>query len=221
VGSAALSKFQANPEALRQKYEAALSALAFFVMPTAAILSVTGQDLTVILLGEKWRAAGWLLSIIALRGMFQVVEGSQGWLHLAIGRADRWRNWGVVTVIVQIAAVLAALPFGPTGVAAAVVIVSLVLAVPAISYAGRPVGIGPSLVMRAAGRQLIGAVISAAGGWWLETAVLVDCSSFIRIIASAACCAAIYLVIVVGLFRVVQPLKVALNVVQDQLQRYR
>jgi O-antigen/teichoic acid export membrane protein len=221
VGSAALSKFQATPEALRQKYEAALSALAFFVMPTAAILSVTGQDLTVILLGEKWRAAGWLLSIIALRGMFQVVEGSQGWLHLAIGRADRWRNWGVVTVIVQIAAVLAALPFGPTGVAAAVVIVSLLLAVPAISYAGRPVGIGPSLVIRAAGRQLTGAVISAAGGWWLQTAVLVDCSSFIRIIVSAASCAAIYLVIVVGLFRVVQPLKVALNVVQDQLQRYR
>jgi Transposase, Mutator family len=32
------------------------------------------------LLGEMWRAAGLLLSIIALRGIFQVVEGSQGWL---------------------------------------------------------------------------------------------------------------------------------------------
>src|SRR5262249_50761483 len=40
VGSAALSKLQSNPAALRQKYEAALSAVAFFVMPTAAILSV-------------------------------------------------------------------------------------------------------------------------------------------------------------------------------------
>jgi O-antigen/teichoic acid export membrane protein len=40
VGSAALSKLQSNPAALRQKYQAALSALAFFVMPTAAILSV-------------------------------------------------------------------------------------------------------------------------------------------------------------------------------------
>src|SRR5262249_15303519 len=64
VGSAALSKLQSNPAALRQKYEAALSALAFFVMPTAAVLSVTAQDLTVLLLGEKWRAAGVLLSII-------------------------------------------------------------------------------------------------------------------------------------------------------------
>ena len=102
VGSAALSKLQSNPAALRQKYEAALSAVAFFVMPTAAILSVTAQDLTVMLLGEKWRAAGILLSIIALRGIFQVIEGSQGWLHLSIGRADRWRNWGIVTLVVQV-----------------------------------------------------------------------------------------------------------------------
>ena len=120
VGSAALSKLQSNPAALRQKYEAALSALAFFVMPTAAILSVTAEDLTVILLGEKWRAAGLLLSIIALRGIFHVVEGSQGWLHLSIGRADRWRNWGIVSLVVQVVAVLGGLPFGATGVAVAV-----------------------------------------------------------------------------------------------------
>jgi hypothetical protein len=54
VGSAALSKLQSHPAALRKKYEAALSTLAFFVMPLAAILSVTAEDLTVILLGEKW-----------------------------------------------------------------------------------------------------------------------------------------------------------------------
>lgn len=94
VGSAALSKLQSNPAELRKKYELALSAMAFFVMPVAAILSVTAKDVTVILLGAKWQAAGALLGIIALRGIFQVVEMSQGWLHLSIGRADRWRNWG-------------------------------------------------------------------------------------------------------------------------------
>jgi O-antigen/teichoic acid export membrane protein len=221
VGSAALSKLQWNPEALRQKYEAALSALAFFVMPTAAILSVTGQDLTVLLLGEKWRASGLLLSIIALRGMFQVVESSQGWLHLAIGRADRWRNWGLVTVAAQIAAVLAGLPFGPTGVAAATVVAFLVIAVPAVVYAGRPVGIGAPLVIRATGRQLIGAIIAAAAGWWLETTALVHFSSLIRIILLAGFCVSIYVVIVVGLFRLVQPINVAAKVMQDQLRRNR
>jgi O-antigen/teichoic acid export membrane protein len=219
VGSAALSKLQSNPAALRQKYEAALSAVAFFAMPTAAILSVTAQDLTVVLLGEKWRAAGLLLSIIALRGIFQAVEGSQGWLHLSIGRADRWRNWGIISLVVQVVAVLGGLPFGAIGVAGAVVMTSLLIAVPSIRYAGRPIGIGAALVIRAVGPQLIGAISTAAGGWWLQTHTLTHYSSLVRILVSAGICVCIYLVIVVGLFRLTEPVNVARRVVQDQLRR--
>ncbi|HLK83022.1 MAG TPA: lipopolysaccharide biosynthesis protein [Xanthobacteraceae bacterium] len=221
VGSAALSKLQSNPAALRQKYEAALSALAFFVMPTAAVLSVTAEDVTVLLLGEKWRAAGVLLNIIALRGIFQVIEGSQGWLHLSIGRADRWRNWGIVTLVIQVAAVLGGLPFGPTGVAIAGVVTSVLIAVPSISYAGRPIGIGADLVMRAVGPQLIGAMSAVAGGWWLHTTVISDYSTFVRIVLSAGFCACSYLVIVVGLFRMTEPIRIAGKVVQDQFWRKR
>src|SRR4029077_12427296 len=206
VGSAALSKLQSNPAALRQKYEAALSALAFFMMPTAAILSVTAQDLTVILLGEKWRAAGLLLSIIALRGIFQVVEGSQGWLHLSTGRADRWRNWGIVTLVVEVVLVVGGLPFGAKGVAVAVVMTSLLLAIPSISYAGRLIGVGAPLVIRAVGPQLIGAISIAAAGWWLQTTALTDYSGFVRIFLSTGFCITIYLFIVVGLFRHTEPI---------------
>ena len=172
VGSAALSKLQADHAAVRQKYEAALSALAFFVMPTAAILSVTAQDTVVILMGEKWRAAGVLLGIIALRGIFQVIEGSQGWLHLSLGKPDRWKNWGLVSAIVQVLAILAGLPFGPKGVAAATVVAGALIAVPSIVYAGRPAGIGAGLVIRAAGLQLVGAIVTAAAGWSLQAAAL-------------------------------------------------
>jgi PST family polysaccharide transporter len=218
VGSAALSKLQSNPAALRQKYEAALSALAFFVMPAAAILSVTAEDLTVILLGEKWRAAGLLLRIIALRGMFQVVEGSQGWLHLSIGRADRWRNWGMVTVAVQVMAVLAGLPFGTIGVAMAGVVACLLIALPAVTYAGRPIDIGAALVIRAVGPQLIGAIGTAAAGWWLQMTALADFSSFVRIVLSTGFCACVYLAIALGVFRLIEPIKIAVSVARDLLR---
>lgn len=218
VGSAALSKLQANPAALRQNYQAALSAVAFFVMPAAVVLSVTAQDLTAILLGEKWRTAGYLLSIIALRGIPQVVEGSQGWLHLSIGTVDRWRNWGIVTLVVQIAAVMAGLPFGTTGVATAVVMASVVLAAPSISYAGRPIGIDAALVLQTVGRQLVGAMSAVAGGWWLQTTALVDFSSFVRILFATSFCISIYVVVVVGVFRLTEPIKVAGAVVQDLLK---
>ena len=218
VGSAALSKLQSNPVALRQKYEAALAAMAFFVMPAAAILSVTGEDVAVILLGAKWRAAGWLLRVIALRGIFQVVEMSQGWLHLSIGRADRWRNWGIVSLAVQVVAVLACLPFGPTGVALAGVATSLLLAVPSVSYAGRPIGIGSTLVIRAVGPQLIGAISAAAAGWLLQTTGIAHWPSLLRIFVSAAFCAGIYLGVVVGLFRRTEPIKLARSLVQERFR---
>lgn len=219
VGSSALSKLQSNAAALRQKYQAALSTLAFFVMPMSAILSVTGEDVTVILLGEKWRAAGLLLQIIALRGIFQVVEGSQGWLHVALGRADRWRNWGMVTAVVQVVAVLAGLSFGAKGVATATVVASLLIAVPSITYAGRPIDIGVALLIRAIGPQFIGAIGAAALGWWLQTVALVGFPSVVRIVLSAGFCACIYLVLVVGVFRLTGPIKIAASVVKDLLRK--
>jgi len=217
VASSALSKLQSNHGALRQEYEAALSILSFFVMPAAAILSVTGQDVTTQLLGRKWQAAGLILSILALRGIPQVVEWSQGWIHLAIGRADRWRNWGVVTFAIHLVAVVAGLPFGPVGIAAAMVIASFLFAIPAVSYAGSPIGIDAAFVIRATGRQLIGAVVTAAVGWWAQATVLGGLPGVIRIILSVGICIVVYLVIVVGLFRLVQPIGVAVKVVQSRL----
>jgi hypothetical protein len=89
--------------------------------------------------------------------------------------------------------------------------------VPSITYAGRPIGIGAALVIRAVGHQLIGAISIAAGGWWLQTTALTHCSSFVRIFLSVAFCMSIYLIIVAGLFRVTEPIKVAGTVVYDCL----
>ena len=219
VGSAALSKLQASPAALRERYAAALSTLAFVLMPVAAILSVTAEDVTVLLLGEKWRPAALLLRIIALRGILEVVEASAGWLHLSIGRADRWRNWGIAYLITQIVGTLAGLPFGTTGVAVACTVASGLVAIPAVLYAGRPIDVGPTLVLRAVGPQLIGAISAAAVGTWLEVTVLAPWPSLVRIVACTGLCAGIYLIIVVGVFRRTEPLKVARSVVQGRLGR--
>jgi len=116
-------------------------------------------------------------------------------------------------------AVAVGLPFGPTGVALAVVVASSLLALPSITYAGRPIGIGASLVIRAAGPQLISATITAALGWWLQTTLLFDYSGLVRIVLSACFCSCVYLALVVGLFRLTEPLRVAGRIVRDILER--
>jgi PST family polysaccharide transporter len=219
IGSSALSKLQSNIAALQQKYEAALSTVAFFMMPAAAILSVTAQDIVVILLGEKWREAGLLLSILALCGIFHVIEGSQGWLHLSCGRADRWKNWGFVSAVAQVLAILGGLPYGPKGVAVAIVVKSLLIAFPSITYAGRPLGIGAALVLRAVGRQLLGAIFTVALGWLLQIIALEQFSSLFRVFLSAGFCISIYLLIVVGLLRLTEPIRIAGRLVQGYLPK--
>jgi O-antigen/teichoic acid export membrane protein len=215
VGSAALSKLQSSPAVLRQHYISAVSTLSYFVMPTAAILSVTGYDLTVFLLGEKWKEAGSLLSILALRGIFQVVETSGGWLHLAIGRADRWRNWGIFAAAVQIVLILAGLPFGPEGVASATVVTSLLMAIPSISYAGRPIGISGVDVIRAVLPQLTAAICTAAAGWLLTITLLTEFAGLVRVFISGSFCVCVYVLIILGVFRITQPIKIAASIAMD------
>jgi O-antigen/teichoic acid export membrane protein len=217
VGSAALSKLQATPHLLKEKYFAALSALAFFIMPAAAMLSVLSMDMVPILLGQKWRVAGSLLSIIALRGLFQVIDGSQGWLHLSTGRPDRWMKWGIITTIVQVVAIIVGLPFGARGVAIGFVTSGCVIAFPSILYAGRPCGIRLGEIVRSVGRQLAGAVITAGIAWWLRVQVLEGVSSLYRIIALTLVGVAIYLGIVVVLFRLTEPLRLGLRLVWEYL----
>lgn len=215
VGSAGLSKLRSDPRALQQKFEATLSAMAFFVMPTAAILALTGQDVTVMLLGEKWRASGFLLSIMALRGIVEFVEMSQGWLHVASGRADRWKNWGFVAAAVRIIAILAGLPFGAKGVVIALVAAGWLIALPSVVYAGRPLGIGAALVMRAVGGPLLGATIALATGWFLQWAFLGEFSAIVRVLLSASFCASIHLLIVIGLLRNTEPIGMVMRLVHD------
>ena len=159
------------------------------------------------------------MGILALRGIFHPIEGSQGWLHLALGRADRWRNWGIVALITQIAAVLCGLPFGAEGVAAAVVFASAVLSVPAVVYAGHPIGLSAAAILRAAGPQMVSSVFVVAAGWWLQTRFLGDFPSYQRIVISACFGGCIYLAAIVGLFQVTAPIKVALKIFRDLIEK--
>jgi len=93
------------------------------------------------------------------------------------------------------------------------------IALPSITYAGRPIGIGADLVVRSVGPQVVGAVATAAAGWWLQTALLADYSALVRMVLSGCFCSCLYLAIVVGVFRLVEPLRIAGTIVRDVIGR--
>jgi hypothetical protein len=60
----------------------------------------------------------------------------------------------------------------------------------------------------------LGATLTAAAGWSFQIMALEHFSGFSRILLSTGFCASIYLMIVVGLFRLTKPIAVAAEVVR-------
>lgn len=215
IAASSLSKLRNDIDGLKRAWETALSTLSFFSAPAFAILAVIGQDFVVLLLGQKWAPAGPLLCIFAVRGIAHSIERSMGWLHVAVGRADRWMRWGLYSAIVQLMALVAGLPFGVTGVATAYAVAMFGLFVPALVYSGRPIGIRSRDVLQAIGPQTIAGLTAVAVGYAVQLEFLADFPQLMRIFVSGLLCLATYLAIAVGLFRVTAPLQLAFSVLRD------
>ena len=161
VAVASLSKMRDDTTALRDAWAKALATVSFYAMPAFGLLAATSQDVIVLLLGSKWSSAGVLLGVLAFRGIPHSVERTVGWLHVTAGRTDRLIRYGVFAACIQLAALACGLPFGPIGIAVAYVVSMFLLFVPALAYAGRPLGIGAADVLRVVWRPLVGSL--AAG----------------------------------------------------------
>jgi polysaccharide transporter, PST family len=213
IAVASLSKLQDRPDELKVAWSKALSTVAFYAMPAFGILAVTSQDLIVLVLGKKWESAGLILSILGLRGIPHTVERTLGWLHVTAGRTDRWMRWGAFAMCTQLVALVCGLPFGPSGVAVAYVLIMFVLFVPAIAYAGQPFRIGARDVIKTVGPQLTGSLIAACVGFALRNAL----PSHMHGIAKGGVLALVYVTlycgIVIGVFELKTPLRIIASVV--------
>lgn len=214
VAITALSKLRDDLTALKKAWSTALSSLVFFAAPAFAILAVVGGDLVVLLLGSKWKTAGAILSILALRGPAHVVERTHGWLHVTAGRPERWRRWGVLNGILTIVALFCGLPFGALGVATAYTALIYLLFVPAIVYAGKPLGIVTADVFEAVGPQIVSALGAAALGFLFRYTLMQDTPPLPRLLTLGVLCGAFYLGTVTLAFRMTKPLAVAASLVR-------
>jgi len=78
--------------------------------------------------------------------------GTVGWIHVSIGRPERWLRWTFVELTLSVSLFLASLSWGPAGIAAAWSISYWILLFPGFWYAGRPIGLGLSALMASISR---------------------------------------------------------------------
>lgn len=206
---ATLSKLRSDLKELKRLWTTALSSLSFVSAPAFAALAASGQDIVVVVLGEKWSPAGPLLCMFAIRGIAHTIERTSGWLHVAAGRPDRWMRWGIVAAMVQLAALAVGMPFGLQGVALTYAVAMFALAIPALAYAGRPLGISAADVLRVVGPQTVSALAAFGISYWIQMEYLADLAPISRILVVNTACLAIYLALATGVFRITHPLQTA------------
>lgn len=162
VAVAALSRVRSNEAQFRQYLLAAMAIMTMLGMWIAGDLTLVGTDLIRVLLGPQWEETGRIFTLFAPGIGAMMLYGAHGWIHLSLGRADRWLQWGLIEWSVTILLFLAAMHWGPRGIAAAWCASFWILVLPAMQFAGAPVRMGAKHVAAVAWRYVVAALSAGA-----------------------------------------------------------
>jgi PST family polysaccharide transporter len=161
VAVSALSRVRDDSAQYRRYLLAAMAVMAFLGMGIAGDLTLTGKDVIRVLLGPGWGVAGQIFTFFAPGIGMMLVYGTHGWIHLSIGRADRWFRWGIVEWTVTILLFFLGLHWGPEGIAVAWCVSFWTLTVPAMWYAGKPIGLGVAPIIDVVWRYVVASLAAS------------------------------------------------------------
>jgi PST family polysaccharide transporter len=166
VALAALSRLNQDPARFRRYLANSLGIIAFVGMAAGADLTLVGKDVVRLVLGPKWSESGRIFELFGPGIGVMLLYSTVGWIHLSIGKPGRWLRWTLVESAATALLFVVALPWGPTGIAAAWSMSFWTLSIPAFWYAGRPIGFGVSsliaAVWKCAAASLLAGLATAA-----------------------------------------------------------
>jgi PST family polysaccharide transporter len=160
VALATLSRLNEDPVRFRRYLGNSLGIIAFAGMAVSVDLTLVGKDVVRLVLGPRWAESGRIFEFFGPGIGAMLLCGTVGWIHLSVGKPGRWLRWTVVELGVTGSLFLAALPWGPAGIAAAWSVSYLALLIPGFWYAGRPIGFGVSALIAAIWRYAAATLVA-------------------------------------------------------------
>jgi PST family polysaccharide transporter len=223
VAVSALSKLKQDPDQYKRYLIRALSVGAFIGMGAGAEFTLIGKDVIRLLLGPGWEPAGKIFAFFGPGMGAMFLYGTHSWVHLSIGRPDRWFRWGIIELAFTGGLFLIALPWGPVGIATCWSLSLCTLMLPSLWYAGRPINLRIAPIVAAIWRFVVAAV--AAG--FATAAITRRIPSFVaaqgaigaaeRIAQTSLVLVVLYLVAVILLHRGWEPLEQLVGLVREML----
>ena len=156
----ALSRMDRESVEYRRHLLGALTVMAFAGMGLGAVLTLVGKDLIRLLLGPAWEESGRIFTFFGPGIGTMIVYYTHGWIHLSIGRPDRWFRWGIIEFVVTVSLFIVGLHWGPVGVATAWTASYSILMIPALWYAGRPMALSLGLLLSAIWKYIVASLLA-------------------------------------------------------------
>jgi O-antigen/teichoic acid export membrane protein len=116
----AFAQIAGDPDRLRSAFLRALTWIWLLALPVAAVLVACGEPLAVLLLGERWRGAGVVLTAMAGLGLGQAVTAVTTEVMKGVGRSSRINGMTAAGLVAGVGLLLGLVPWGLTGVGLAV-----------------------------------------------------------------------------------------------------
>lgn len=135
VGFAALSRLQDDKPRLKSYFLKGYSLVLALTVPITVTCALFSDDVVLVVLGEKWRAAATIFRYLSPTVMVFAIANPLGWLLSAIGMVQRLLKMAVALALVMIAGYLIGLPYGTNGVALAYSAAMAVSVLPLVAWA--------------------------------------------------------------------------------------
>ncbi len=223
VAVSALSRVREDRAQFQRYLLGALAVVAFLGMGIAGDLTLIGRDLIRLLLGPGWETAGQIFTYFAPGIGVMLIYGTHGWIHLSIGRADRWFFWGIIQCVTTVTLFFVCLHWGPQGIAIAWSLSFWILTMPAMAYAGKPIGLRASAVLAVLWRYVAAATVAGVITMLLlaHATFLTGAAGFagagLRVVLVSVCFGCLYLISITLLHGGLAPLERIVRLVREML----
>ena len=218
-----LSRVSRDREQFQRYFLRAISVLALVGMGIGADFALVGEDLILFLLGPGWQEAGRIFSLFGPGIGVMLLYNTHGWIHLSIGRPERWFRWGLMEFVCTASLFLLTLPWGSSGIAFAWTTSYFLLMFPGFWYAGKPIGLGIGPVFAVIWKFFVSSAMAGCG-----TVLIIKAmprfaatfgapNAFVRMVSVSLVFFGLYLVGVIALHKGLKPLSETVTLLRDLL----
>jgi PST family polysaccharide transporter len=218
-----LSRVHRDREQFQRYFLRAITVLALVGMGVGADFALVGKDIIRFLLGPGWEEAGRIFALFGPGIGVMLLYNTHGWIHLAIGRPERWFRWGLLEFACTASLFLLGLHWGPSGIALAWTISYFLLMFPGFWYAGKPIGMGMAPVFAVIWKFFAASVAAGCLTFFIirTTPFFAEpfstSSAFVRMIFVSSVFFGLYFVGVIVLHRGLKPLTETVSLLRDLL----